>query len=84
VAVVRGFIYLNFDRNWRLGFSASLRQDDRALLGDHAAKPKGLEGKQVRIRGWIEQRARAPVVNLSSAGLIEFTDTDRGERGQGP
>jgi len=71
VAEVRGTIYLNFDRNWRRGFSVSLRRDDRHLLGEHASNAKGLEGRRVRVRGWIEQGGGAPIINLSSGGLIE-------------
>jgi endonuclease YncB( thermonuclease family) len=73
VAQVRGVIYLNFDADWRHGFSASVRGGDRALLGAHAGNPKGLEGKVVRVRGWIEQRS-APAIDLSTAGLIEILD----------
>jgi len=72
VAEVRGTIYLNFDRNWRRGFSVSLRRDDRHLLGEHASNAKGLEGRRVRVRGWIEQGGSAPIINLSSGGLIEM------------
>jgi micrococcal nuclease len=72
VAQVRGVIYLNFDRNWRRGFSVSLRRDDaRLLLGDHAGNPKGLEGRSVRVHGWIEQRGATPGIDLSSTGLFE-------------
>jgi endonuclease YncB( thermonuclease family) len=71
VAQVRGTIYLNFDRNWRQGFSVSLRRDDSALLGPFADNPKGLEGRPVRVRGWIEQRGGAPAIDLSHAGLFE-------------
>ncbi len=64
-AQTRGTIYLNFDRNWRRGFSVSLRRDDSGLLGTYAGNPKGLEGRNVRVRGWIEQRGGAPVIDLS-------------------
>lgn len=70
VAQARGSIYLNFARSWRQGFSVSLRQEDRHLLGSFAGNPKGLEGRTVRVRGWIEQRA-GPVIDLSAGGLIE-------------
>ena len=46
VAFVRGVIHLNFDRNWRQAFSASLRNADRGLLGVFAGDPKALEGRQ--------------------------------------
>jgi micrococcal nuclease len=71
VAQVRSTIYLNFDRNWRQGFSVSLRRDDSALLGASASNPKELEGSLVRVRGWIEQRGGAPAIDLSDGGLIE-------------
>lgn len=70
VALVRGTIYLNFGSGRRGAFAVSLRRRDRGLLGVHAGEPKGLEGKPVRVRGWIEQR-RGPIIDLSSAGMIE-------------
>jgi micrococcal nuclease len=72
VGLTRGRIYLNFDRNWRRGFSASLRRDDASLLGSYAGNPKTLEGRSVRVRGWIGQRGRAPVIDVSAAGAIEL------------
>ena len=72
VGQTRGTIYLNFDRNWRRGFSVSLRRDDSGLLAAFASDPKALEGRSVRVRGWIEQRGSAPAIDLSSAGLIEI------------
>jgi endonuclease YncB( thermonuclease family) len=74
VGQTRGSLYLNFDRNWRRGFSVSLRRDDRGLLGSYAGTPKGLEGRTVRVRGWIEQKAGAPVIDLSVAGMIEVLE----------
>ncbi len=71
VGLTGGSIYLNFDRNWRRGFSVSLRRDDSALLGAYAGDPKGLEGRGVRVRGWIDQRGGAPVIDMSAGGLIE-------------
>jgi micrococcal nuclease len=70
VAVVRGVIHLNFDRNWRQAFSASLRNADQGLLGAFAGDPKALEGRRVRVRGWIEGRIR-PAIDLSGGGAIE-------------
>jgi hypothetical protein len=77
VAEVRGVIYLNFDADWRQGFSVSLRRADRNLLGEFAERPKALEGASVRVRGWIEQRP-GPTIDLSSAGLIELENVGAG------
>jgi len=73
-AVVRGTVYLNFERKWRGAFSASLRRDDRGLLGAFSANPKELEGRSVRVRGWIEQRGGGPAIDLSAAGPLEVLD----------
>jgi endonuclease YncB( thermonuclease family) len=70
-AQVRGAIYLNFGTDWRRSFSASLRRNDRSLLGAYAGDPKAMAGKQVRVRGWLEPRA-APAIDLSKGGSIEL------------
>jgi endonuclease YncB( thermonuclease family) len=75
VGVTSRSIYMNFDRDWRRGFSVSLRRDDSALLGAYADNPKGLEGRSVRVRGWIDRRRGAPIIDLSAGGLIEVLPT---------
>jgi micrococcal nuclease len=84
VAQVRGVTYLNFDRDWRTGFSASLRRSDLGLLGDFAERPTALEGRLVRVRGWIEEKP-APSIDLSSGGLFEVVgdDVDTANDGSG-
>jgi endonuclease YncB( thermonuclease family) len=71
VGQTRSRIYLNFDRNWRRGFSVSLRRGDADLLGAYAGNPSALQGRRVRVRGWIGQRRGAPVIDLSAGGAIE-------------
>jgi len=82
VSQTRDTIYLNFDRDWRRGFSASLRRDDSDLLGAYERNPKGLEGSTVRVRGWIGERGGMPVIDLSVGGLLEIasgSDTPPGQ-----
>jgi endonuclease YncB( thermonuclease family) len=77
VAQVRGMIYLNFDADWRHAFSVALRRADRDLLGSSGSNPKALQGRHVRVRGWIEQRSgasNAPVIELSTGGLLEVLE----------
>jgi endonuclease YncB( thermonuclease family) len=81
VALVRGTIYLNFGRSWRRGFSASLRRGDSALLGEHAGNPKALEGRVVRVRGWIERRG-GPSIDLSAGGLFEVLEASGAASGR--
>ncbi len=78
VAQVRGFVYLNFGSFRRRAFFVSLRDADRAVLGQHARNPKGLEGRVVRVRGWIERRRGRPAVDLSAAGLLEVAPGSQG------
>jgi endonuclease YncB( thermonuclease family) len=81
VGQTRGRIYLNFDRNWRRGFSVSLRRGDASLLpGPYAGRPKALEGRSVRVRGWIGERGGAPLIDLSAGGTVEVL----GETETGP
>jgi micrococcal nuclease len=77
----RGRIYLNLaaghrrgvDRRQRRGFSASMRRGELVLLGDSARDLQSLEGRYVRVRGWIEER-NGPAVDLSAGGLFELLE----------
>jgi micrococcal nuclease len=71
VALTRSSIYFNFGPGRRRGFSASFKLGDRAQLGTFSDNPKSLEGALVRVRGWIEERAGEPSIDLSAAGGIE-------------
>ncbi len=82
VAQVRGLIYLNFGSYRRQAFFVSLREQDRDMLGGHAGNPKALEGRMVRVRGWIERRRGRPAIDLSAAGLIEVIDAGGGASGR--
>ena len=79
---MRGTIYLNFGDDRRQAFAVSLRRGDRGLLGSFADDPKALEGKLVRVRGWIERR-HGPMIDLSTAGLIEVLDAPTPAAGVG-
>jgi micrococcal nuclease len=83
VSQARGTIYLNFDADWRRGFSTSVRRSDAGLLGAAARNPKGLTGKPVRVRGWLQQR-EGPTIDLSLAGLIEVIDEWETSAGRAP
>jgi hypothetical protein len=82
VARVRGVIYLNFDPDWRRGFSVSVRAGNSDILGAYAKRPRSLAGKAVRVRGWIDQRHGAPTIDLSVAGQLEVLDSRVTEEGK--
>lgn len=82
VAHVRGVIHLSFGRNWRQAFSVSLPNRGRILLGRFAADPKELEGRHVRVRGWIEGGKGVPIMDLSSAGHVDVMGEAQAESRQ--
>jgi endonuclease YncB( thermonuclease family) len=70
-----GTVYLNFEKDWRRAFAISCRRGDREALGpDAAGDAKALEGRLVRVRGWVEQQRHGPTIDLSTAGLVELLD----------
>jgi endonuclease YncB( thermonuclease family) len=72
IGQTRGRIYLNFARDWRRGFSVALKRGDADLLGAaYAGALKDLEGRRVRVHGWIGASNGAPVMDLSAGGLLE-------------
>ena len=69
VAQVRGFIYLNFGSYpaacvLRLAAASTTAPCSAAM----PATPRRLEGRIVRVRGWIERRRDRPAIDLSAAG----------------
>jgi endonuclease YncB( thermonuclease family) len=63
-------LFLNFGRDWRWDFTAAL--DLRRLPDRDAtvARLKALEGRFVRVRGWIEKR-NGPFIELAAPDVIE-------------
>ena len=63
-------------RGWSLrrGITVMIENRDRDLLGSLGGDPKALLGRDVEVRGWLEQRLGRPagtfVMDISLAGLI--------------
>ena len=82
VGQARGTVYLNFDAGQRRGLqqglprglSVSVRRGDLDLPGDQARDAKGLAGRTVRVRGWIEDR-NGLTIDLSAGGQLEILET---------
>jgi endonuclease YncB( thermonuclease family) len=68
-ASVRGQVYLNFGENWREDFTASVRRRFQPAGLDFRA----LEGRRVRVRGWIERRA-GPAIEVRHPSQIEIVE----------
>jgi endonuclease YncB( thermonuclease family) len=70
---VRGKVYLNFGMDWRDDFTVTIRPQERRILVQLGIDPLALEGRFVRVRGWIDRRG-GPAVELADAAEIEIRD----------
>ena len=64
-------IYLNFSRRWSKGFSVAIATRARRQFAAAGMEPKQLEGKPIRVRGWIEQRS-GPLIEAAAPEQIEL------------
>jgi endonuclease YncB( thermonuclease family) len=82
VARTQRTAYINFGDDWRGDFTASIATSavDRAEQG--AARLGALQGKDVRVRGWIERR-NGPMIVLGSLAEIEVLDVSA-QKEEGP
>lgn len=66
-------IYLNFGRRWSRGFTVTILKRNERIFSAAGVAPKKLEGRRVRVRGWIEQRG-GPIVEAARPEQIEIAD----------
>lgn len=62
----RGWIFLNFGRDWREDFTIRARAGELASSG---LDVRSLEGRRVEVRGWIERRS-GPAIELRHASQL--------------
>ena len=65
-----GTIYMNFGRRWTRDFAVTIAKRQERLFAAAGIEPKKLEGRQVRVRGWIEERG-GPRVEATRPEQIE-------------
>jgi len=70
VAQKNGRVYLNFGADWKTDFTASVSPDDRKLFDAAHFDFAALEGRQVRIRGWLESY-NGPMMALTHPEQLE-------------
>ncbi len=75
VALTRGRIYLNFGDDWRADFTASASRRARPFSTEAVSALQRLEGRRVRIRGWIERR-NGPYVELFHPLQVEDVEAE--------
>src|SRR6187401_1036064 len=66
-----GRIYLNFADDWRSDFTISIERKDVQAFAASGIDLKGLAGKHVRVRGWIEWR-NGPMVAATHPEQLEL------------
>lgn len=69
-ADVRGRIFLNFGPDYRTDFTATIAPSDRRAFEEAGMDPLALEGRSVRVRGWIDER-NGPMIDLTHPEQIE-------------
>jgi endonuclease YncB( thermonuclease family) len=63
-------IYVNFGRRWTQDFAITILKRHRRDFAAANIDPKDLEGRRIRVRGWVEQR-RGPIMEASVPEQIE-------------
>jgi micrococcal nuclease len=71
VTEVRGRVYVNFGRNWRRDFTATIPADALKLFPGEAASLGKLKGQVVRVRGWVEN-VNGPSVTVTHPEQLEL------------
>lgn len=66
-------IYVNFGRRFTRDFSLTIVRRLRAEFTAAGLEPKALEGRRIRVRGWLERRT-GPTIELVAPEQIELLD----------
>jgi micrococcal nuclease len=63
-------LYLNFAENFRTDFTARLGRADVRALARSGLDPEALQGRRVRLRGWLRY-AGGPLIDIQGPAQIE-------------
>ncbi len=64
-------IYVNFGRRWTRDFAVTILKRHRRDFAAAGVDPKELEGRRIRVRGWVEQR-NGPMIQATGPEQIEI------------
>ena len=73
VAPTRRRTYLNFGRDWKRDFTIVIEARNRRAFPERGARLQRLEGKRVRVRGWLKWR-NGPMVTITHPEQIEVLE----------
>ena len=74
-AQVRGMTFLNFGSDYKTDFTVSIARRDRRKFEQAGIDLEDMEGRRVRVRGWVELY-NGPVIWLDHPQALEFTERD--------
>jgi hypothetical protein len=63
-------IYVNFGRRWSEDFTVTISKRSERTFATAGLAPKRLNGRRVRVRGWVEQRG-GPAIEAVRPEQIE-------------
>lgn len=66
-------IYVNFGRRWSQDFTVTILKRNARKFTAAGLEPKGLAGRKIRIRGWVEARG-GPMIEAVHPEQIEMAD----------
>jgi endonuclease YncB( thermonuclease family) len=66
-------IYVNFGRRWSEDFTVTIAKRNEKMFAAAGLAPKTLDGRRVRVRGWIEERG-GPWVEAARPEQIEVVE----------
>ena len=74
-------IYVNFGRHWSEDFTVTVLKRNERNFAAAGLDLKGLEGKRIRVRGWIEERGSGggtgvPLIEAVRPEQIETADRE--------
>jgi len=69
-ALVRGRAYFNFGSDWKTDLTAVLQPETVDLFEAEGLDPAGFEGRQVRLRGWVELY-NGPMIEITYPEQVE-------------
>ena len=68
-------IYVNFGRRWTQDFTVTIAKRNESAFTSAGLEPKRLQGRRVRVRGYVEQRG-GPWVEATRPEQIELAERD--------
>ena len=66
-------IYVNFGRRWSEDFTVTIAKRNERTFATAGLEPKRLDGRHVRVRGWIEERG-GPLIEAVRPEQIEVME----------